>query len=425
MRLILNDFTRDLAHGFRLLRRNKGFAAVIVSTLAVAIAATVTVFSIVDAWLLRPLNFPDANRLVIAFAAAPDRPSEPAVWLPYRAYLGWKEQSRSFASVSAAFFRGVTITTPNDARSSVGLDVSPDFFRTLGVAPLLGRTLTESDATGPPVVVLSHGLWLRQFAGSPGVIGTSIRLSDIPHQIVGVMPRDFDVRILDRPEGLEFWTPLKNKTTGYIDGGLGPVAIVARLREGLSIAAAQSEVARITRTIESGYQMNFNQFVVNLTSLQADNSRTIRSTLLTVSAAVVSLLLIAAMNVGALTLGRGIGRMREAAVRAALGSGRSRLVRQFLAESLLVSLLGGLAGIALALVAIKLFIAWNPLGTLPANAIQIDVRVLVIAGVAMLVTTAICGVIPALRVSAADPIDALHAGGERGSTMPTRRSLTV
>jgi predicted permease len=425
MRLILDDFSRDLAHGLRLLRRNPGFAAVIVSTLAVAIAATVTVFSVVDAWLFRPLNFPDADRLVIAFAAAPDTPTEPAVWLPYRAYLGWKEQSRSFDSISAAFFRGVTITTPDDARSSVGLDVSPDFFQTLRASPLLGRTLTESDLAGPPVVVLSHGLWLRQFAGSSNLIGTSIRLSDVPHQVVGVMPREFDVRILDRPEGLEFFTPLKNKTAGYTEGGMGPVAIVARVRQGLSIAAAQSEVARITRTIESGYQMNFNQFVVNLTSLQADNSRTIRSTLLTVSAAVVSLLLIAAMNVGALTLGRGIGRMREAAVRAALGSGRSRLIRQFLAESLLVSVLGGLAGIALALAAIRLFIAWNPLGTLPANAIQIDVRALAVAAVAMLITTALCGVLPALRVSSADPNNALHAGGDRGATAPTERTQTV
>jgi len=425
MRLILDDFSRDVAHGVRLLRRNPGFAAVIVTTLALAIAATVSVFSIVDAWLLRPLNFPDANRLVIAFAAAPDTPTEPAVWLPYRAYLAWKEQSRSFASISAAFFRGVTITTPNDARSSVGLDVSPDFFQTLGVAPELGRTLTESDLTGPPVVVLSHGLWLRQFAGSPDAIGTSILLGDVPHQVVGVMPRDFDVRILDRSEGLEFWTPLKNQQAGYTTGGLGPVAIVGRLRGGLSIAAAQAEVARITRTIEAGYQINFNQFVVNLTSLQADNSRTIRSTLLTVSAAVVCLLLIAAMNVGALTLGRGIGRMREAAVRAALGSGRSRLIRQFLAESLLVSVLGGAAGIALALVAITLFVAWNPLGTLPANAIQIDFRALAIAGAAMLITTAICGVVPALRVSSANPNDALHAGGERGATSPTERTQTV
>ena len=425
MRLILDDFSRDLAHGIRLLRRNPGFATVMVSTLAVAVGATVTVFSIVDAWLFKPLNFPDAGRLVIAFAAAPETPSEPAVWLPYRAYVGWKEQSRSFASISAAFFRGVTITTPDDARASVGLDVTPDFFPTLGVSPLLGRTLTESDLTGPPVVVLSHGLWVRQFAGSRDVIGTSIRLSDVPHLVVGVMPRDFDVRILDRSEGLEFWTPLKDHAAGYTAGGMGPVAIVGRLREGLSIAAAQSELARVTRAIESGYETNFNQFVVNLTSLQADNSRTIRSTLLTVSAAVVCLLLIAAMNVGALTLGRGIGRMREAAVRAALGSGRSRLIRQFLAESLLVSLLGGIVGIALALVAITLFVAWNPLGTLPANAIQMDLRALAIAGVAVLITTALCGVVPALRVSSAAPNDALHAQGERGATAPTERMQTV
>ncbi len=382
MRAIINDFRRDIAHGGRLLRRNPGFAAVVVATLAVAMAATVTVFSIVDAWLLRPLNFPSADRLVIAFGAPSDRPSEPAVWLPYRAYLGWKEQSRSFASVSAAFFRGVTVRTQTDARSAVGLEVTPDFFQTLGVRPFLGRTLNQSDVGGPPTVVLSHGFWLRYLGGSPAAVGTSVTLSDVPHLVVGVMPRDFDLRILDRPEGLEFWTPLQVGERGYTPGGIGPVAIVGRLHDGLTIDAAQSEVARITRASETGYPVNFNQFVVNLTSLQADNSRTIRSTLLTVSAAVAGLLLIAAMNVGALMLGRGIGRMREAAIRAALGSGRPRLIRQFLAESLLISVIGGAAGIVLALIAIKLFIAWNPLGTLPANAIQLDLRALLTAGAA-------------------------------------------
>ena len=167
MRTAIDDFRRDLAHGARLLRRNPVFAAVVLGTLALAIAATVTVFSIVDAWLFRPLNFPQSDRLVIAFAATPDRPSEPAVWMPYRAYLGWKEQSRSFTSISAAFFNSVTVTTPSDARSVLGLVVSPEFFETLGVAPLLGRTLASSDVSGPRVVVLSHGFWLRDFGGSP------------------------------------------------------------------------------------------------------------------------------------------------------------------------------------------------------------------------------------------------------------------
>ena len=425
-RLAIDDFRRDLTHGARLLRRSPGFAAVVITTLALAIGATVTVFSIVDTWLFRPLNFPDSKRLVIAFGANPDRPAEPAVWMPYRAYLGWKEQSRSFASVSAAFFHGATVITPADTRSALGLDVSPDFFQTLGVHPLLGRTLGEPDVSGPPAVVLSHGFWLRQFAGSPGVIGTSVTLGDIPHEVVGVMPREFDVRILDRPEGVEFWTPFRTGRAGYVPGGMGPVAIIGRLREGVAISSARAEVADMTRAIESGYAVNFNQFVVNLSSLQEDNTRTVRSTLLTVSAAVYGLLLIAAMNVGALTLGRGIGRIRETAIRAALGSGRARLYRQFFAESLLVSVLGGLCGLGLAVAAVKLFIAWNPLATLPARPIQLDLRSMAVAVGATLMTTVICGIVPALRVSAANPHDALRAGGERATaSRRTERAQTM
>ena len=421
----IDDLRRDLAHGARLLRRAPGFAAVVVTTLAVAIAATVTVFSIVDAWLFRPLNFPESHRLVIAFGANPDRPDEPAVWMPYRAYLGWKEQSRSFASVSAAFFQGATVITPADTRSALGLEVSPEFFQTLGVRPLLGRTLGPADVSGPPAVVLSHGFWLRQFAGSPGAVGTAVTLGDVVHHVVGVMPRDFDVRILDRPEGVEFWTSFRAGKAGYVPGGMGPVAIIGRLREGVAIPSARSEVAEINRSIESGYAVNFNQFVVNLSSLQEDNSRTVRSTLLTVSVAVCCLLLIAVMNVGALTLGRGIGRMRETAIRAALGSGRSRLLRQFLAESLLVSMLGGVSGLGLAVAAAELFIAWNPLRTLPANPIQLDHRSLAVAGAAMLLTTVTCGIVPALRVSAANPHDSLRAGGESASvSRRTERAQT-
>jgi predicted permease len=426
MRAAIDDFRRDMAHAVRLLRRNPGYAALVASTLAVAIAATVTVFSIVDAWLFKPLSFPQADRLVIAFAASPDRPSEPAVWMPYRAYLAWHERSRSFTSVSAAFFRNVTVTTPDDARTAMGLEVSPEFFETLGVRPLRGRALRSSDVTGPPVVVLSHGFWLREFAGAPAVVGTTITLSDVVHEVVGVMPRDFDVRILDRPEGVEFWTPFRRDRPGYVPGGMGPVAIIGRLREGLSIQAAQSDVAQITRETEASYPINFSQFVVNLSSLQADNTRTVRSTLLTVSAAVACLLLIAAMNVGTLTLGRGMGRSHEAAIRSALGSGRGRLVRQFLVESLLVSLIGGIAGLALAVAAMALFIAWNPLGTLPANAIQLDLRSLGIAALATLVTTLVSGTIPALRTSAADPSDALRAGGERGVvSFPAEKAQTA
>src|SRR5262245_17384784 len=155
----IDDLSRDLRYAGRSLRRNPGFSAVVLATLGIAIGAVVTVFSIVDAWLLRPLNFPQPDRLVIAFEANPDRPAEPAVWLPYRAYLGWKERSRSFDSLSAAFVRDVTLTTAVAAESLLGLNVTPEFFRTFGVDAFLGRTLSQEDLIGPPAVVLSYGLW--------------------------------------------------------------------------------------------------------------------------------------------------------------------------------------------------------------------------------------------------------------------------
>jgi predicted permease len=421
----VQDFGRDLTYGARLLRRNPSFATVVLAALGISIGAAVSVFSIVDAWLLRPLNFPDANRLAIAFAARPERPSEPAVWLPFRVYLAWKDRSRSFTSLSAAFYRDVTVTTATDARSALGLSVTPEFFEAFGVSPLLGRTLLEEDVTGPQAIVLSYGFWQREFGGSGTALGDTVMLSGIPHEIVGVMPRNFDVRMLEQPESCEFWTPFRPGERGYEPDGIGPVAIIGRLRRGTTIEIAQSELAAITRETESNYQLNFNQFLINLSSLQADNTRTVRATLLTVSAAVVCLLLIAAMNVGTLLLGRGLGRMREAAIRIAIGSARSRLLRQFLTESLLISLIGGSAGLALAAVAIRLFVGWNPLGTLPANAIQFDLRVFGAAVFAMGVTTIVCGLVPALRMSTADPNDALRAGGERGPATPAQRAQTA
>jgi predicted permease len=421
----IDGFTRDITHGARLLRRNPAFAAAVLATLAISIGSVVTVFSIVDAWLLRPLNFPEADRLVIGFAAAPDRPTEPAVWMPYRAFHHWRERSRSFASLSAGFIRGYTVVTDADARSAVGMNVSPEFFETLGVRPNLGRTLAATDVNGPRVVVLSYGLWERQLGAAVTAIGSMISLSGTPYEIVGVMPRDFDVRMLDRPSGLELWTLFDPADRQYSPEGMGPVAIIGRLKDGLTIERAQAEVAAITRETEAPHRINFNDFVVLLSSLQADNTRTIRATLITVSVAVAGLLLISAMNVSTLLLGRGLGRMHEAAIRAAIGSSRGRLLRQFLTESLLISVAGGLCGLACAVVATQLFVAWNPLATLPANPIEINWRVLMAAAAAMAVTTVISGLVPAWRVSAADAHDALRAGGERGPAAPARRAQTA
>src|SRR5262245_32622405 len=179
----VDGLARDLAYGARLLRRNPGFSSVVVGTLALAIAAVVTVFSVVDAWLLRPLNFPESEQLVIAFAARPERPAEPAVWLPYRSFLGWRDSSQSFSSLTAAFPREVTFVRGADALSLLGLRVSPEFFATFGVGPILGRPLTTGDDTGPRRLVLSHGLWQRAFGGSADVIGRPVTLSGQTYEV--------------------------------------------------------------------------------------------------------------------------------------------------------------------------------------------------------------------------------------------------
>jgi hypothetical protein len=159
----IEDLLRDLKYAARTLRRNPGFAVVVLSTLAIAIGAVVTVFSIVDAWLLRPLNFPQPERLVISFAAQPSRPTEPSVFLPYRAYVGWKERSRSFESVAAAFPHNATLTTAADAQTVMGLNVTPEFFQTFGVEALLGRAFLSENVAAARNVVLSYGLWQRHW----------------------------------------------------------------------------------------------------------------------------------------------------------------------------------------------------------------------------------------------------------------------
>lgn len=423
------DFRRDVRHGVRLLRRDTGFTAVVLCTLAVAIGGVVAAFSLSDAWLFRPLRFPEANRLVVAFMANAKRPTEPALWMPYRAYLSWKESARSFSSVSAAFFRGATWQNGSDAKSLVGMRVTPEFFATLGVPAFRGRHLSANDSTAAPAIVLSHGFWQRELGGAITAIGSTITLSDVVYDIVGVMPPDFDVRLLDRPEGAAFWTLFRPGERGYEPGGLGPVTLLARLADGVTIDAARDEAAAIMTEAERAYPVNFtqpdaagNRFVVNLSSLQHDNTRTLRATLLTVLGAALALLLIAAMNVGVLLLGRGLRRRGEVAVRHAIGAGRARLVRQFLTESLVLSAAGGTAGVALAWIAIRLFVMWNPLGTLPPDGIHIDLRALAAATAAMVTTTIVAGLIPAWRVSSSSLGASVRSGDGHRVSAPAQRA---
>ena len=413
---LADETAREIRHAGRFLRRNPGFALVAVATLGLSIGATVLVFSVIDAWLYRPLSFPEPDRLTISVYATRERPSEPAVFVLYRDYLSWKERSRSFESMSAVFPRTYLTGDVADIGTAEGLVVTGEFFRTLGVPPRLGRTFSHGDETGAAVTVLSHGLWERRFGASETVIGTSVTLNDVPHEVIGVMPPEFELRMLDQTTGYELWTLFRPGEPGYTPAGTGGVAVLGRLRSGTSIAAAQEELTGIHRDSESGYARNAADFDVLVASLQADNTRTVRLTLIVVAGAVACLLLIACMNIAALWPGRAPGRTREAAIRVALGAGRMRLIAQSLAESLLLASIGGVCGLWLAMVAVPLFTAWNPLGVLPAMPIGIDMRALLFAGAITCAAAVLCGIAPALRVAATDPNEALRTGGDRGSS---------
>ena len=413
---MISDLARDLRHALRIFRRAPAFTIVVVATLTLAIGASVTLFSILDSFLLRPLNFPHADRLTVSLYATRERPSEPAVFVLYRDYLAWQGRAQSFERLSAAFPRTWLVGGAGDPVTADGLVVTPEFFPTLGVAARLGRTLSEQDANRPATTVLSYGLWQRQFGGDAAAIGSRVILNGTPHEIVGVMPADFDVRLLEQARGFELWTLFRPGEAGYGPAGTGGVAVIGRLRDAATASDAQRELNALHHEAEGRFTPNAARFEVLLSSLQGDNTRTVRATLVTLGGAVASLLLVACLNVGTLTAGRGLARGRETAIRAAIGSGRGRLVRQFLAESLLLSAAGSVLGIGMAAAATRLFTVWNPLERLPATPVAIDLRAAAAAAALMAVATIISGVVPALRLSVADPADALRAGGERGAS---------
>jgi predicted permease len=417
---LIDDVRRDVILGVRMARRQRVLASVIVATLTLAIGTAVTVFSIVDAWLIKSLAFPQADRLVVGLAATRERPNEPAVFLLYRDFVAWKERSHVFDHLSAAFRRSYLITSGSDATEAMGLAVSGEFFDTLRVQPQLGRTLSSADVGGPARVVLGFGLWQRQFGGRPSIVGTSITLNGTPHEVIGVMPRTFDVRLLDQPRSFDLWTLLDPHETAYGPEGAGPVTVVGRLRAGMSLLAAQSDVTPIQEAVEAKYTDGISRFVVLLSPLTLDNTRNVRATLITLTVATGCLFLIACLNVSTLLIGRGFGRAREAAIRAAVGCGRLRMMRQFLIETASLAVVAAAAGLVLSAAAIRLFAAWNPLGTLPADPFRLDWRVFLFAVSVTAAATMVAGLFPAIRIAKSELTVVLSAGGGRAATSAGR-----
>jgi putative ABC transport system permease protein len=396
---------QDLRFGIRMLAKNPGFTLVAVITMALGIGANTALFSVVNGVLLKSLPFKEPDRLLFAFEtnAKLASPTIPVSTLDYR---DWKEQNQVFESMGARKLFTVSLTGVEQPEKIQGEKITADYFSTLGVEPILGRTFADDEVKpgGVKVSLLSHGLWQRRFGGSPDIVGRIVHLNGAPTTVVGIMPNDY------RPN-VELWLPLAINYDGA-DRDLKELIVVGRLAPGVNRQQAQTEMTTIAGRLAEQYPDFNTGWGVSLLPMHDAIVQNIRPALLILFGAVGFVLLIACSNVANLLLARAAAREREIAIRMAMGAGRLRLMRQILTESVLVSLIGGGLGVLIAMWGTAALISLNPQGIPRANEIGVDPKVLTFAVIASVVSGILFGLVPAVQTSRQNLNDVLKEGGK-------------
>ena len=413
---------QDLRYGMRMLRRNRGFAAVAVAALALGIGANTAIFSVVNGVLLHPLPYRDPDRLMRLSESSPDFATM-SVACPN--FVDWRERNRSFSGLASVRWEDYDITGGGQPEHVDGKMVSADFFRVLGIHPVLGRDFdAQADRVGSaPVALLGGGLWSRRFGSNPAVLGSQITLTGRGYTIVGIVPAGFEFEgRADVYTLLEQWDDFVARAREMHPG----MYVVGRLKPGVTRGQAQSEMTAIAARLAEAYPKSNAKHGVNVTPLESVIVGDCRSTLMVLLGAVAFVLLIACANVANLLLARFTGRQKEIAIRAAIGAGRGRVIRQLLTESVLLALAGGAAGLAIAAWGTRAVLAAAPGGLPRMNEIGVDGPVLAFTLGVSLFTGIVFGLAPALNAAAKDLHETLKEGSRGVSAGHRRlRSLLV
>jgi predicted permease len=406
----METLLQDLRYAFRMLRKKPSFTVIVVLALAIGIGANTAIFSVVNAILLRSLPYKNAERISMIWMDNP-KLGVSQDWHSYPNYVDYKEQNQVYEDMAAFNDRSFNLTGTGDPVRVVGVWTTASLFSVLGVEPALGRTFTqEEEEPGKDlVVVLSNGLWQSRFGGDPGIVGQPINMNGVNRTVVGVMPASFQF-----PEKKkELWIPLAISPQRKQARNSISYKAVGRLKPGVTIEQARADMGAIAKRLDDQYFQS--GYGINLVPLHDQETHTVRPALLVLLGAVAFVLLIACANVANLLLARAALREREVAIRVALGAGRSRIIRQVLTESALLSLAGGAAGLLLAVWGLKVLVALSPADIPRLDQTGIDGKVLAFTLAVSLVTGLIFGLAPALQTSKSDPNESLKEGG-RGST---------